>query len=170
MFTIIAPFSPSNEKSLTEYVIEPVLTVLIISVYYEGGGNLIGPTLYDESATLIRQFNSLESGGNLSHKLERDCKSIGYVVRFPNKAAGDYVEIRNIKLQCEIGSVATEWEAFKGGTYPVTDGKATVKSVSPVMNITTPTSGASIEAKGYLDGQAVIDELTQAIVDIGGEI
>jgi len=148
----------------------PAGTVLIVSVYYEGGGNLIGPTLYDESNTLIRQFNSLESGGNLSHKLERDCKSIGYVVRFPNKAAGDYVEIRNIKLQCEIGSVATEWEAYQGGTYPVEDGKAIAKSVAPTMNITTPAIGVSIEAKGYLDGQAVIDELSQALVDIGGEI
>ncbi len=116
------------------------------------------------------QGNSMTNGKTIKHTLANEGKTVGYCFRFPDRAVGDEVHIRNIKLQCEIGSVATEWEAYKGGTYPAEDGKAIVKSVSPTMNITTPTSGANIEAKGYLDGQAVIDELSQAIVDLGGEI
>lgn len=50
------------------------------------------------------------------------------------------------------------------------EGKATVKSVSPTMHITTDADGVQINAKGYLDGKRVIDELTQAIVDVGGDI
>lgn len=74
------------------------------------------------------------------------------------------------KPMIEAGTVATEYERYKKVTYPVTDGKAIVKSVSPVMNITTPASGVSIEAKGYQDGLAVIDELKQAIISLGGNI
>ena len=71
----------------------------------------------------------------------------------------------------EFGTQATGFEKYKNPvTYPVTDGKAIVKSVSPTMNITTPVSGVSINAKGYQDGLAVIDELKQAIISLGGNV
>jgi hypothetical protein len=81
-------------------------------------------------------------------------------------AVGQYMTFKYV--QVEPGSAVTEFEPYKGGTYPVTDGKANIKSVSPTMNIKAV--GASINAKGFLDGEAVINELTQAIVDLGGEI
>ena len=85
--------------------------------------------------------------------------------------SGRKVENVVFKPMVEAGTQATEFEKYKNPvTYPVTDGKAIVKSVSPVMNITAPVYGDMVIAKGYLDGQAIIDELTQAIVDIGGEV
>ncbi len=119
---------------------------------------------------ILLQANNTPSGQSKSVTLTEDAISVGFIFRFQNNSAGDTVGINNIKIQLEIGSVATEWEEYKGITYPVEDGKATVKSVSPTMNITTPTSGASIEAKGYQDGLAVIDELKQAILSLGGNI
>ncbi len=74
------------------------------------------------------------------------------------------------KPMIEAGTQKTEFELYRKATYPVTDGKAIVKSVSPIMNFKTPTSGASIEVKGYQDGLAVIDELKQAILSLGGNI
>ena len=153
----------------------PVGTTVTLSSYFESDEptDCIGIVIRREegfNAAIEIQANASQNGQTKTHTLTNECKTVEYCFRFPNRSAGDYVEIRNIKLQCEIAPIATEWEAFKGGTYPVADGKAIVKSVSPTMNITTHTSGVSIEAKGYLDGQAVIDELTQAIVDLGGEI
>ena len=154
---------------VSQYTI-PAGTTIVVSAIYESEVDFAGVGLYDENNVLFTQFNNLANGQSRKITLTKDCKSIGHLFRCPSNTSGDYVEIRNIKLQVEIGSVATEWEVYKGGTYPAEDGKAIVKSVSPTMNITTPTSGVSIEAKGYLDGQAVIDELSQAIVDLGGDI
>ena len=55
-------------------------------------------------------------------------------------------------------------------TYPVTDGKAIVKSVSPTMSIEVSVMDVNIKAKGYQDGLAIIDELKQAILSLGGNI
>ena len=75
------------------------------------------------------------------------------------------------KPMIEAGTQATEFEKYKNPvTYPAEDGKAIVKSVSPTMNIKASESGVSIEAKGYLDGLAVIDELKQAIISLGGNV
>ncbi len=145
-------------------------TTVVSSAAFDSDDVYVGLTFYGADRKMVVQASGLYNGQSRKITLDKDVYGIGYVFACPNNAAGDMVEIRNLKLQCEIGSVATEWEAYKGGTYPVTDGKAIVKSVSPTMNITTPTSGVSIEAKGYLDGQAIINELTQAIVDLGGEI
>ncbi len=65
----------------------------------------------------------------------------------------------------------SENESHEYTSYlPDGEGKTIVKSVSPTMHITTDADGVQINAKGYLDGKRVIDELTQAIVNLGGDI
>ena len=95
----------------------------------------------------------------------------GYTYKFSIYIFKDTVcENLLFKPMLEVGSVATEYEIYKGATYPVTDGKAIVKSVSPTMNIATSANGVNVEAKGYQDGLAIIDELKQAILSLGGNI
>ncbi len=50
------------------------------------------------------------------------------------------------------------------------DGNIEVTSISPTMTLTTDKQGVNIECEYYLDGQAVIDELTDAIISLGGTI
>lgn len=84
-------------------------------------------------------------------------------------SAGKTVENFVFKPMLEVGTKATEFEKYKNPvTYPVADGKVVVKSVSPTMNIKAV--GANINAKGYQDGLAVIDELKQAIISLGGNV
>ena len=65
----------------------------------------------------------------------------------------------------------SENESHEYTSYlPDGEGKTIVKSVSPTMHITTDADGVQINAKGYLDGLSVIDELKQAIISLGGNI
>ena len=129
----------------------------------------VGIAIYGANGLLL-QTNNIANGQSKSTTLTEDAVSVGYLFRLANNSAGDTMEINNIKVQLEIGSVATDFEPFKGVTYPVADGKAIVKSVSPTMNIKANTKGVSINAKGYQDGLAVIDELKQAIISLGGNV
>ena len=45
-----------------------------------------------------------------------------------------------------------------------------VKSISPVMNLATNKAGAVINAECFLDPQAVITDLTNTVITLGGEI
>lgn len=74
--------------------------------------------------------------------------------------------------QVEVGSKATEWESYKEPTIhtPNTDGTLEIPSISPTMTLATDKQGVNIECEYYLDGQAVIDELTDAIISLGGTI
>ena len=45
-----------------------------------------------------------------------------------------------------------------------------VKSISPAMNLTTDKAGAVIDAECFLDPQAVITDLTNTVITLGGEI
>lgn len=62
--------------------------------------------------------------------------------------------------QIEVGSTATEYEAYKGTTYtPNEDGTCDVVSVSPTMTLLTDTAGAIIECEYNRDINAVLAKL-----------
>lgn len=76
------------------------------------------------------------------------------------------------KFQIEKGTTATDYEPYIGAEYTANaDGTVEgVKSISPAMNLTTNKAGAVIDAKCFLDPQAVITDLTNTLITLGGEI
>ena len=76
------------------------------------------------------------------------------------------------KFQIEKGTTATEYEPYTGAEYTAAaDGTVEgVKSISPVMNILADKAGAVIDAECFLDPQAVITDLTNTVITLGGEI
>ena len=75
-------------------------------------------------------------------------------------------------FQIEKSTTATEYEPYIGAEYTTNaDGTVeNVKSISPAMNLTTNKAGAVIDAKCFLDPQAVITDLTNTLITLGGEI
>lgn len=75
-------------------------------------------------------------------------------------------------IQVEIGTTATEYEPYTETEYTANaDGTVeNVKSISPVMNILADKAGAVIDAECFLDPQAVITDLTNTVITLGGEI
>jgi hypothetical protein len=74
-------------------------------------------------------------------------------------------------FQVEVGHTASDYESYNGTTHtPNADGTLEIPSISPTTTLTTDKQGVNIECEYYLDGQAVIDELTDAIISLGGTI
>lgn len=78
--------------------------------------------------------------------------------------------INNIQL--EIGTTPTDYEPYKAAEYTADAEGAVegVKRISPVMNLSTDTAGVEVKAECFLDPVAVREELTNAILTLGGEI
>lgn len=78
----------------------------------------------------------------------------------------------NALVQIEYGSTFTAFEPYIGAEYTASaDGTVEgVKSISPVMNLSTDKAGAIIDAECFLDPQAVITDLTNTVITLGGEI
>lgn len=75
------------------------------------------------------------------------------------------------RLQLEAGDVSTETEANNGVTYtPAADGTCEVVSVAPTMTLLTDTAGVTIEAEYNRDTNKVIEQLTNAIISLGGSV
>lgn len=86
-------------------------------------------------------------------------------------AKGDTVD-EIIYPQAEVGSVATEYEAYKGKTVTA-NADGTVEglvSVSPNMTIFTDVAGINIECEYNKDTNKVIESLVNAIVSLGGNV
>lgn len=77
-----------------------------------------------------------------------------------------------IKPQLELGSVSTEYEPYRGQNFtPNADGTVEgVTSISPTMTLTTDKNGVIIEAEYNKDTNKVIEQLTNAIISLGGTI
>lgn len=74
--------------------------------------------------------------------------------------------------QLVLGDSATEYEAYKGETYsPSADGTVEgVTSVSPTMTLLTDNNSAIIECEYAKDLNAVIKNLTDAVIALGGTV
>lgn len=75
-------------------------------------------------------------------------------------------------IQVELGDKRTAYEPFAGSaSYPVNeDGTCEVTSISPSMTLLTDTEGAVLECEYCKDINKVLDQLTQAIISMGGNI
>lgn len=125
-------------------------------------------TYYDNSGNYIETKD-----GNLFKTLTfttpSNCDFV--VISFTNKVAKEITTISNVQL--EIGTTATEYEPYTEATEYTAAADGTVegvKSISPTMNLTTNKAGAVIDAECFLDPQAVITNLTNTVITLGGEI
>ncbi len=119
---------------------------------------------YDETKTLLQLYVSktFVMPEGYSH----------YAVFFNPKDDTVY-ENRRLYPQLEEGSTATSWESPKEyKTYiPNQDGSVEgITSLSPNMTLMTDTEGVTIETEYNKDTNKVIEELTNAIISLGGNI
>lgn len=85
--------------------------------------------------------------------------------------SGDVTTLSNI--QVEIGETATEYEPYIEPIEAVADADGNVKGLmsrSPSMTLTTDNAGAVIECSYTKDTNKVIEQLTNAIISLGGNI
>ena len=75
------------------------------------------------------------------------------------------------KVQLEIGNEATNYEKFKGVKYnPAADGTVDILTTSQTMSFLTDKSSVTIECEYNKDTGKVIDNLTKAVVALGGVV
>ena len=74
--------------------------------------------------------------------------------------------------QIEVGTTVTEYEPHTVPvTYPATeDGTCEVTSIAPTMTLTTDTNGAVMDCEYNRDINKAFEELTRAIISMGGNI
>ena len=146
----------------------PKGTNLIVTFDYELGGEATGTwNIWHKGSGSGSVFNS---GNTISVGEE------GYIYITFARSGGSgnnllgWIDVKN--LQVEIGTTATDYEPYIGAEYTAAaDGTVeNVKSISPAMNLTTNKAGAVIDAKCFLDPQAVITDLTNTVITLGGEI
>lgn len=83
---------------------------------------------------------------------------------------GDVIEISNI--QVELGDTATDYEAYKQAAeyIPTEDGTCEVVSIAPTMTLITGNPGVTIDCEYNRDINKAFEQLTQAILSMGGNI
>lgn len=75
------------------------------------------------------------------------------------------------QVQLEIGATATEYEPYKGVSYtPAEDGTCEVTSIAPTMTLTTDIDGVVMDCQYNRDINKAFEQLTQAIISMGGNI
>lgn len=91
---------------------------------------------------------------NSNKQLARiDVNTLGYSSQTSRNAKAE-------KIQLEIGSVATDFEAYNGAEYvPASDGTVSgMTSLSPNMTILTDTDGVTIECEYNIDAKTYINQ------------
>ena len=85
----------------------------------------------------------------------------------------DLVDFKTDKLQLELGNIASEYEPYIEPVTSNADSEGNITglvSVSPNMTLTSDTENVIIECEYNRDLMKVIEELTQAIISLGGNI
>lgn len=74
--------------------------------------------------------------------------------------------------QLEYGSIITEYEPYQGTEYTANaDGTVdNVKSISPIMNISTDSQDVTINANYYVDSISFANDLKTSIINLGGDL
>ncbi len=84
-----------------------------------------------------------------------------------------YVDITNSDIQLELGNTKTEYEQGTPMTVftPNADGVVEdIRSISPTMTLTTDKEGVIIDLEYNKDLNKVIEEITSAIISLGGNV
>ncbi len=87
--------------------------------------------------------------------------------------SGATVENLTLKPQIEYGTTATEYEPHKPSAEYTANADGTVsgvRSISPTMRLYADGEGIMVSAECFLDPKAIREELTNAILTLGGEI
>lgn len=101
-----------NKVNLSQTI--PKGTTVTVSGWYDvtPTGNYIGLVGYAEGNKLLFQANTKASGEHLTTALTDDLVSVALVFRCAASAVGDTVTFDNIKLQLELGSIATPYTPY----------------------------------------------------------
>lgn len=150
----------SNLKSNTQYTISlkgfninSSEASALIDIFYTDGTNQTGIRL---TSTSEREYNFTSTAD----------KTISRISVYYYNA--DAVNISYIQI--EEGTIATDYEAYKGTDYtPNFDGTVEgVKSLYPTTTLMTDTEGVIIEAEYNRDINKALAELQQAVLSMGG--
>lgn len=133
-------FSYFNKVNLSQTI--PKGTTVTVSGWYDATptGNYIGLVGYDKDNKILFQANAKASGEHLTTTLTADLVSVGLVVRCAASAVGDTVTFDNIKLQLELGSIATPYEP-----YPA---PKTLNTKLGTVNLFTPNTTPTVLSMG----------------------
>jgi hypothetical protein len=147
-------------------VYAPVGTTITMSYEYELGGKATGHynlCITDNGAGIVN--STITKTIPASGKIEFEFARTG-----GNNDKNGWIDIKN--FQVEIGATPTEYESYTETEYTANaDGTVEgVKSISPVMNLMADKAGAVINAECFLDPEAVITDLTNTVITLGGEI
>jgi len=153
----------------------PAGTTVTVSSYFECEKTAyVGLVLCGTDGSVLFQGNSMTNGSSKTITLTKDVASVGYVWRVDTNsvAVGDTLTIDKIKLQLEISNTATEYTPYGGLTViPSADGTVEgVTSIVPVMTLLTDNKGVTIKAEYNKDTNKVIEQLTNAIISLGGNV
>jgi hypothetical protein len=132
------------------YTISSTADVYIVMYVYDLYGNFIA----SESETAWVNSNTYTF--TLIGK-----RNVRFGFRFPSQGVILPSDVTDVVLKCN--DTDTKYIPNIGGTFEI-------QLMSPTMTLTTDKQGVNIECEYYLDGQAVIDELTDAIISLGGTI
>ena len=77
----------------------------------------------------------------------------------------------SFKIQLELGNTATKYEPYvEVVSYPVENGNCQVKPIYPTTTIGVNTDGVIVDCEYNRDINKVIEQLTQAIISLGGNV
>ena len=136
-------------------------------------------TAYTQSVEILKGQKSsalivprvIDSEGNISYNFLTDnqtktckehCKIYSYTLYMDGGVTVDFT----FRVQLEVGSVASNWEAYKERTeyIPTSEGVVEgVTSLSPNMTLLTDTEGVIVECEYHKDTNKVVQKLADAL-------
>ena len=122
----------------------------------------VAVSFYDKDGAYISNTT------NTTFTTPSNCYTAVFVVRAPD-TTNTYTAS---DIQIEYGTTPTEYtEYIEPAEYTAAaDGTVeNVKSISPVMNLMADKAWAVIDAECFLDPQAIITDLTNTVITLGGE-
>lgn len=142
-------------------------TTYTLSAEFETQKSHIAVTYYDNLGNFI-EYKDGNPVNFLTFTTPSNCDFM--VISVANRVSGEIITVSNI--QVEFGATVTAHKPYIGAEYTAAaDGTVEgVKSISPTMNISTDKAGAIINAECFLDPEAVITDLTNTVITLGGEI
>lgn len=133
-------------------------------------GALCALAFYQEDGTFVRHSSNNCAEGSYTAKAPDNAKWAIASVVCDVDSVGKEIVATNIMVQA--GSNTDGYEPYtEPVSYPVADdGSCSVASIHPAMTMTTDTAGAVMDCEYNRDINKAIEQLTQAIISMGGNI
>lgn len=135
--------------------------------------------LSKSSATLLIIINYTDGTTQTVIRVNSTTEKVYSFTSTANKSISNitsiYYDVDTINIayiQIEEGTIATEYEPYKGADYtPTADGTVEgVTSLYPNTTLTTDTNGVLIDCEYNMDINKAFAELQQAIISLGGNV